>query len=64
MFLDGQLRALAEARRRIALRGELCRRLARLETALVQASARRSLADLTRGFGVAKWLMEWIGGRR
>ena len=64
MFLDRELRALADARRSIALRGELSRRLARLETALAQATARRSLADLTMGFGLAKWLVGRIGGRR
>ena len=64
MFLDGQLRALAEAWRGIALRGELSRRLARLETALALTLARRKLADLTLGFGLAKWLVGRLGRRR
>lgn len=63
MFLDGQLRALAEARRGIALRGELSRRLAHLETHLARASLRRSLADLTLGLGVARWILARLGGR-
>jgi len=63
MFLDGQLRALAEARRSVVLRGELSRRLVRLETALAQAAARRGLADLTLGFGLAKWIIGRLGRR-
>ena len=63
MFLDGQLRALAQARRSIALRGELSRRLMGLETALAQAVVRRRLRDLTLGLGLAKWLLGLFGGR-
>ena len=63
MFLDGQLRALAEDRRNIVLRGEISRRLVRLETALALATARRSLADLTMGFGLAKWIIGRLGRR-
>jgi len=63
MFLDGQLRALAQAKRSIALRGDIARRLVRLETHLARASLERRLADLTMGLGLAKWIMARLGGR-
>ncbi|KHK00572.1 hypothetical protein [Desulfovibrio sp. TomC] len=63
MFLDGQLRALADKRRAIALRGELSRRLARLEASLGRAAFSRSLNNLTLGLGIARWFVARIRGR-
>jgi hypothetical protein len=64
MFLDAQLRELAEKRRAIALRGDLSRRLLGLEAGLGRAALRRSLADLTLGLGIARWFLGRITGRR
>ena len=63
MFLDRQLRSLADKRRAIALRGELSRRLMRLEGGLGRAAVSRSLANLTLGLGIARWFVARISGR-
>lgn len=63
MFLDGQLRVLADKRRGIALRGELSRRLMRLEVALGREAVSRSLGNLTLGLGIARWFVARIRGR-
>jgi|GEM_PF-1747300 len=62
MFLDGQLRALEARRRRIALRGELARRLGALETGLARTAVRRALADLALGLSLARRILGF--GRR
>ena len=63
MFLDRQLRTLAETRRTLALREALSRRLLGLVAGLARDQLRRSLADLTLGLRVARWLAARLTGR-
>lgn len=63
MFLDGELRALAARRRQLRLRGELLRRLARLEVGLARAFVRRSLAEATSGLRLARRVLNLLRGR-
>ncbi|MEA4858264.1 MAG: hypothetical protein AAGU21_05365 [Solidesulfovibrio sp.] len=60
MFLDGQLRRIAEEKRRLVMRGELERRLLRLEWGLAGTAARRSWAGLFDGLDVAGRLLRWL----
>lgn len=63
MFLDGQLRALAADRQRLALRGDLKRRLAQLEWRIARGCVRRTVSDLTLGMTLAERLIGFLRGR-
>ncbi|EFL50199.1 conserved hypothetical protein [Solidesulfovibrio fructosivorans JJ]] len=63
MFLDGELRKLEAEKRRLALRGDINRRLLGLEWGLAGASLRRGFSDLTAGMRLARRLLSFLGGR-
>ncbi len=63
MFLDGQLRALEVRKQQIAIRGDLGRRLVRLEFGLAKSAALRSATDLRVGWSVAEWLLGFLRKR-
>lgn len=63
MFLDGQLRLLAAKKQRIAIRGDLGRRLLRLEYGLTKAAALRSASNLRLGFGLAERVLGFFRRR-
>ena len=58
MFLDGQLRELESRRRKLALRGELGRRLGTLEAGLVRTAMRRALTRVSLGMALARRILE------
>lgn len=60
MFLDGQLRKIAEEKQRLALRGELERRLLRLEWGLAGTSLHRQWSGLFNGIHVAGRLLRLL----
>lgn len=60
MFLDGQLRKIAEEKQRLTLRGELERRLFRLEWGLARTTLRRQWTGLFDGLEVAGRLLRLL----
>ena len=63
MFLDGPLRALTAEKKRLVLRGELDRKLLRLEWGLAGASLRRRFADVAAGMSLARNLLSFLRRR-
>jgi len=63
MFLDGQLRAITAKKERTAVRGDLGRRLLRLEIGLAKASVMRSVSDLHFGLSLAERILGFLRRR-
>lgn len=63
MFLDGQLRAIAAQKERTAVRGDLGRRLLRLEIGLAKAAVMRSATDLRSGLSLAERILGFLRRR-
>lgn len=60
MFLDGQLRRLAQEKRRLVLRGELQRRMLGLEWSLAKAAVHRRWEGFFDGLDIAGRLVRLL----
>ena len=63
MFLDRDLRDLAEAKQRLLARDALRRELFRLEWLAARTACRRALAEVRLGLDVARACLAFFRGR-
>ncbi|SNR88498.1 hypothetical protein SAMN04488503_1712 [Humidesulfovibrio mexicanus] len=64
MFLDAELKELAQAKARLAVQADLRRQVIQLELLALRSRARRSLTSLSLGFGLAGKVLDFLAARR
>lgn len=64
MFLDAELKDLAEAKARLAVQADLRRQVIRLEVLALRSRASRAFSNLSLGFGLAGKVFDFLSARR
>jgi hypothetical protein len=64
MFLDAELKDVAEAKARLAVQADLRRQIIRLEVLALRSRTRRAFSDLSLGFGLAGKVLDFLTARR
>lgn len=64
MFLDAELREVAEAKARLAIQADIRRQVILLEVLALRSRVRRAFSGLSLGFGLAGKVLDFISARR
>lgn len=64
MFLDAELKELAQAKARLAVQADLRRQVIQLELLALRSRARRSFSSLSLGLGLAGKVLDFLTVRR
>ena len=64
MFLDAELRELAEAKARLAVQADLRRQVIQLELLSLRSRTRRSFTDVRFGLTLAGKVLDFLTARR
>lgn len=64
MFLDGELRQVAQAKARVVERAALRRQVIQLEVLAVRSRVRQSFSAMRLGFGLAGKALEYLRARK
>ncbi len=64
MFLDAELKEVAQAKARLAVQADLRRQVIQLELLALRSRARRSFSGLALGFGLAGKVLDFLTARR
>ncbi|MBI5520272.1 MAG: hypothetical protein HY916_09445 [Desulfovibrio sp.] len=64
MFLDAELRELAEAKERLVIQTDIRRQVIQLEVLALRSRVRRTFSGLALGFGLAGKALDFLRARR
>ena len=60
MFLDAELREVAQAKARLAVQADLRRQVIQLELLALRSRSRRAFSDLSLGLGLAGKVLDFL----
>lgn len=64
MFLDAELRELAEAKERLVIQTDIRRQVITLEALALRSRIKRTFSGLSLGFGLAGKVLDFLSARR